>query len=319
MAKTKPVDCSPDLEKLLADYDLHLKEVRGLTSETRGVYRWGAQRFLRWLGKRRSDASQSGQLIVRAHDVLDFVIEQLRAHAGFGPAWRKSLCSETRSFLRYLYWREIVGQDLSLLVPTVSGWRLSSLPRHISWNQVRMLLDSVGVSTPLGKRDKALLAAVALLGLRNQEVRTLKLDQIDWRAGEIRLPHTKTGRERVLPLSDEVGKLLADYLLHGRPRADFPYVFLRHRPRPGPISDRHMIAQIVRKRLKHAGIEAPCRRRGAYLLRHSLATHLVNARVPIKHIADVLGHASIDTTAIYTKVATTSLSEVALPFPGGVA
>jgi len=318
MSNTTPGDRSLDLEKLLADYGLHLQEVRGLACETREAYRGSAQRFLRWLGSKRSEADQSGQLIFPGHDVLDFVTEQLQAHAGFSRSWRKRLCSETRSFLRYLQWRGIVCEDLALLVPTVPCWRLSSMPRHLSWDQVRTLLERVDVSEPVGKRDKALLATIALLGLRNQEARTLKLDQIAWRAGEIRLPQTKAGRERVLPLSDEVGRLLADYLLHGRPRIDLPYVFLRHKSPLGPISDRHTIARIVCKRIRLAGIDAPSRR-GAYLLRHSLATRLVNARVSIKQIADVLGHASIDTTAIYTKVATTSLTEVALPFPGGVA
>jgi len=75
------------------------------------------------------------------------------------------------------------------------------------------------------------------------------------------------------------------------------------------------VGDIVKKHLLRAGIQAS--NRGAHLLRHSLATRMVNQAVPIKQIADMLGHASIDTTAIYTKVDTTHLAAVALPFPGG--
>ena len=92
-------------------------------------------------------------------------------------------------------------------------------------------------------------------------------------------------------------------------------IFLRHGPRQGPINTANTIIWIVRRHLISAGLEH--RRGGAHMLRHSLATRMVNAGVPIKSVADVLGHASIDTTAIYTKVDMTTLATVALPFPGG--
>ena len=126
---------------------------------------------------------------------------------------------------------------------------------------------------------------------------------------------TKTRRERVLPLPGAVGAAIADYLLRGRPRISFPQVFLRHKAPLGPLTSTHGIGNIIGKHLLRAGIPSSCR--GAHLLRHSLATRMVNQAVPIKQIADMLGHTSIDTTAIYTKVDTTNLKAVALPFPGG--
>jgi len=164
-------------------------------------------------------------------------------------------------------------------------------------------------------RDRAILLLIAGLGLRSQEVRTLEPGHIDWRRGELRLPRTKSRRERVLPLPQEIGAAVADYLLHGRPPLDIPCVFVRHRAPQGPLESGGSVAGIIRRHLKRAGIDAPSR--GSRLLRHSLATRMVNAGVPIKEIADVLGHVSIDTTAIYTKVDVRSLAGVALPFPGG--
>jgi site-specific recombinase XerD len=244
---------------------------------------------------------------------LDFITDL----AGLNPSgsWRYNLCSLTRGFLRYLRWEGIVEVDLDRVVPTLHHWRLQALPRHLPWEEVQAVIDSVDTSTPLGLRDKAVLVLIATLGLRNQEVRNLQLDDIRWRAGEIRLAETKSRRERALPLPEEVGAAIADYVLHGRPRVPAPHIFMRHRAPQGPITSTHGIADIVRKHLRRAGVRAPSW--GAHVLRHSLATRMVKEGVAIKQIADVLGHANIDTTAIYTKVDTRSLSAVALPFPGG--
>jgi site-specific recombinase XerD len=180
---------------------------------------------------------------------------------------------------------------------------------------VQAVIESVDTSTSSGLRDKAVLVLIATLGLRNQEVRNLQLDDIRWRAAEIRLAETKSRRERALPLPQQVGEAIAEYVMHGRPALDVPHVFVRHRAPQGPITSTHGIGDIVRNHLRRAGIRAPSY--GAHVLRHSLATRMVNQGVAIKQIADVLGHASIDTTAIYTKVDRRRLSAVALPFPRG--
>ena len=143
----------------------------------------------------------------------------------------------------------------------------------------------------------------------------MQLADIFWRTAEIRLRKTKNRRERMLPLPREVGAAIAGYLLRGRPRSGTPEVFLRHLTPVGPITSTHGVGDIVKKHLRRTGIRAS--NHGAHLLRHSLATRMVNQSVPIKQIADMLGHSSIDTTAIYTKVDTTHLAAVALPFPGG--
>jgi site-specific recombinase XerD len=185
----------------------------------------------------------------------------------------------------------------------------------LAWEDVHKLVDSVDISKPVGLRDRAVLLLIATTGMRNQEVRCLQVKDIVWRTAEIRLRKTKTRRERVLPLTGEAGSAIADYLLRGRPRIGAPEVFLRHFTPAGPITTTHGIGDIVKKHLRRAGIHASSR--GAHLLRHSLATRMVNQSVPIKQIADMLGHTSIDTTAIYTKVNTANLAAVALPFPGG--
>lgn len=116
------------------------------------------------------------------------------------------------------------------------------------------------------------------------------------------------------PLLEETGAALAD-ILRARPNVESPYLFLPFTPPVGPFKCTSPVSGIVRKRLRHGGVELG-RIGGAHLLRHSLATQFVRARRPINEVADLLGHRS---TALYVKVAASQLAEVALPFPGGVA
>jgi integrase len=192
------------------------------------------------------------------------------------------------------------------------------LPPRLSWDDVRRAIDAIGTATPIDIRDRAVLLLLATTGIRNGELRALQLQDIDWRAGEVFLRRTKGKRDRVVPLLDETGAALADYILRARPKINSPYLFLSFTPPGGPFKLAASISRIVRKRLQRGGVELG-RIAGAHLLRHSLATQLVERRRPINEVADLLGHQSINTTALYVKVAASQLAEVALPFLGGAA
>jgi len=295
---------------LLLRYKSNLENIRGLAPATIFHYLRGARRLLEWLRDKRGNKAV-GELT--GPDVLDFISDRIALYDS--PAWRRHLCGETRSFLRFLLWEGITDVDLARVVPKVRKYRLSTVPRHLPWEKVQELINSIATDHPEGKRDKAILTLLACLGMRSGEVRGLTFGQINWRRAEIRLPKTKSCKERVLPLSQEVGDALSDYILNGRPAIDVPQVFLRHRAPQGPFQTHGSIKSIVGRCLERAGMDAPVW--GPHLLRHSLATRMVNNGVPIKDISDVLGHASIDTTAIYTKVDVVHLAAVALPFPGG--
>ena len=229
---------------------------------------------------------------------------------------RSSTTSYTRTFLRFLRWSDLNSQDLARFVPRTPCWRLAHLPPRLPWEDVRRAIDAIDVTTPSGVRDRALLLLLATTGLRNKELRSLELQDIRWRAAEVLVRRTKARRDRVVPLLQEAGEALADYILHARPRIDSQRVFLCNVPPVGPFKSSSPISRIVRSRLERSGIELS-RVAGAHLVRHSLATQLVSQRRPINEVADLLGHRSIDTTAIYVKVALPQLADVALPFPGG--
>jgi len=309
LPRVESMESADPFEPILSQYDWHLNKVRGMTEVSRCIYVKFARRLLGWYRSRHGDRPLSELTGV---DVVGFVSELAPLHPS--SSWRNNLCSLTRVFLRYLRWEGALKVDLDRVVPKLPFWRLSTVPRHLPWKEVRELVDSVDTSKRGGLRDKAVLLLLATLGLRRQEVCRLELGHIDWRVGEIRLKETKSRRERVLPLTHEMGAALANYVLHERPLLAVPQLFLSNRAPHAPIFPR-AIGSIVTRCLRCAGIQAPSY--GAHLLRHSLATRLVNEGVPVKQIADLLGHASINTTAIYAKVNTMTLSAVALPFPGG--
>ena len=182
---------------------------------------------------------------------------------------------------------------------------------------MRRAIVAINTATPTGVRNRARLLLLATTGLRNKELRSLELRDIHWRAGEVLVRRTKARRDRVVPLLQDAGAALAEYVLHARPKSDSRRVFLQHIPAVRPIDESTVISRIVRSALERGGIELPSVA-GAHLVRHSLATQLVQHKRPINEVADLLGHRSIDTTAIYVKVALPQLAGVALPFPGGV-
>jgi len=305
----KPPQHDPD-RPLLADYLQHLRVIRGLHPRTCEGLVLTARRILVW---QKQHLSGTPLCALVAKHVLDMTRDMLSGCRS--DAARSSTTAHMRSFLRYLYWASLNARDLAQFVPKTPCWRQAHLPSRLAWEDVQRTIDAIEPTTPSGMRDRAMLLLLATTGLRNRELRELELGDIRWRAGELVLRHTKGHRDRVVPLLEETGAALAQYVLNARPLTTERRVFLSCVAPVRAFCNSSSISRIVRARLEHASI--PIQRGGAHLLRHSLATRLVEQRRPIKEVADLLGHRNIDTTSIYVKVAVTQLAEVALPFPGG--
>lgn len=298
---------------LLAAYLDHLRKVRGLETKTCEGLLLAARRILVWYNDRVSGqplAAMTGEHVLA-------LVEHLLSLSS-NDYTRSSVTSNVRSFLRFLQWSDLNSQDLARFVPRTPCWRLAHLPPRLPWEDIRRVIDGIDVTTPSGVRDRALLLLLATTGMRNKELRLLELQDIRWRTAEVLVRRTKARRDRVVPLLQEAGEALAAYVLHARPKIDSQRVFLCYVPPIGPFKSSSPISRIVRSRLERSGV-ALSRVAGAHLVRHSLATQLVRQQRPINEVADLLGHRSIDTTAIYVKVALPQLVDVALPFPGGAA
>ena len=295
-------------QQLIREYAQFLLEERRLSWQSVDPWRLFARRFL-------SDTFGAGPLKlskVRAPDVTAFVQRHAHRH---GPSHAKKLVAATRSFLRYLYYRGLVATDLSLAVPKVARWSLSTLPKHLAAEQVRQVLRHCDRSTPLGRRNYAILLLLARLGLRAGEVVHLNLEDLDWENARIQVCG-KGGKWVQLPLPADVARAIARYLHHDRPRCACRRVFLRDYAPIGGFQRSIAIAKIVACALAKAGIVSA--RKGAHLLRHSLATDMLRKGASLDEIGEVLRHKSPDSTAIYAKVDLNALKALALPWPGGV-
>jgi site-specific recombinase XerD len=218
-----------------------------------------------------------------------------------------------RKFLRYLWLQKIVPGDLSLYLPQVKFQRRHPIPSVWRQEDVEALLAAVDRGSALGKRDYAILILVTRLGLRAGEIRTLKLEHIHWEQAEIELFQPKTKKIVLLPLSEEVGQVLIDYIRNGRPPITCREVFVRHLAPFEPFSDCNNLHHIVSAYRKKAHIPAEIpNRQGLHSLRSTLATRLLEQGTPLETIAAILGHSSQETTRIYTKVDLESLRAAAL-------
>lgn len=246
---------------------------------------------------------------VRPPDITHFVLRYART---MSPARAKLLTGALRSYFRFLYLRAEITTDLAAVVPTVPGWRLTSVPKSIDPPQVEVLLKSCNRRTPTGRRDYAILLLLARLGLRGGEVTGMTLDDIDWEVGEL-VVRGKGPRQDCLPIPKDVGEALVAYLRDGRPRCASRHVFLTSR---APVHElRRAVGAIVQRAVTRAGIDAP--HKGSHLLRHSLAVRMLQRGASLGEIGDILRHRHLDTTAIYAKVDLNALRSLAQPWPGG--
>jgi site-specific recombinase XerD len=197
----------------------------------------------------------------------------------------------------------------------VARWSLSSLPKHLPAAAVQRVLESCDLETSTGRRNHAILLLLARPGLRAGEVVRLNLEDIDWDNARITICG-KGGHRAQLLLPIDVGQAIAGYLHRDRPRCSCRSLFIRdYAPLLGlgyPVS----IAKIVKCALKKTGVESA--RKGAHLLRHSLATDMLRKGASLEEIGEVLRHKSPGSTAIYAKVKLDALKPLALRWPGGV-
>jgi site-specific recombinase XerD len=220
-----------------------------------------------------------------------------------------------RSFLRYLQQRGKISADLATAVPTVANWRRTDMPRTITPEQVEQLLADCNTATPAGRRDHAILLLLARLGLRSSEVVTMRLDDIDWETGSF-IVRGKGSRREPMPLPEDVGRGLADYLADGRPVCASRRVFIRLQAPYRGFKSSCAICDVVKRALARAGIDAPFK--GAHLLRHSLATRMLRSGASLAEIGELLRHERLETTQIYAKLDLGALRSLAQPWPGGV-
>lgn len=288
-------------EELMGSFRRFLLVERGLVPGTVRGYVDRARRFVVGLGP-------AGLGDMTPAEVTAAV---LRESTAVSVSATHNYVASLRAFLRFCFLEGLVDRDLSEAALPVTGRRRSSLPRGIAKHEANALLASCDRRTAIGRRDYALIITLLRLGLRRGEVAGLRLDDIDWRAGEL-VVVGKGGRRDRLPLPEDVGGAIAAYLRRGRPASDRREVFLRARAPFEPMAS-GTVASTVRRACRRAGVPEV----GAHRLRHTAACDMAAAQVPLPQIAQVLRHRSLQSTAIYARVDLDRLRALARPWPGG--
>jgi len=292
------------VEVLLADYREYLAVERGLTVDTIEGYVLALRPFLD--GRlRASDELDLGGL--GAADVVAFVLERC---PGQSRGAARMTVTALRSLLRFLHLRGLIAGPLAEAVPSAASWRLSGLPRALEPEQLEALLGSCDRDAPTGRRDYAVLVMLARLGLRAGEVAALRLEDVDWRAGELRIVGKGRRTER-LPLPADVGAAIVAYLQAGRPATalDRSLIVRVRAPHEGLTTGG--VTQIVFAAAQRAGL-GPLH---SHRLRHTAATQMLRAGASLEEIGQVLRHRQALTTAIYAKVDRDALRQLARPWP----
>jgi len=275
-------------------------EVRGASAATRRSYASDLLQLLEWLAARGLAVDELGRRTVRAFSA-DL------GRRGYAPATLARKLSTLRGLCRFLTERGVLAADPARLLP--GPRRRRRLPRVLSLREVEALLAAAGGTEPLELRDRALLELLYGCGLRSQEVVSLTVADTKILQAQL-IVHGKGGRMRVVPLGEEGAESVRRYLERGRGRLvspesgpGEPALLLSRGGRRLLTSD---IRRLVVKYCRRAGIDAA----SPHMLRHAYATHMLERGADLRAIQELLGHASVSTTQVYTHVSGAHLRRV---------
>jgi integrase/recombinase XerD len=298
-----PSDQQPSerYEALVLDFLAHLEFERGLSRNTLSAYRTDLLQFGRFLAERDRDAT-----VAEASDLSDFLAELAQGNGrppcSTATIHRKAAC--LRSFYRHLRREEAIEDDPAARLETPRRGR--KLPEVLSYAEVQRLLAQPRGDDPVTHRDRALLELMYASGLRASETISLDLSDVDLEHGIVRA-RGKGSKERLVPVGAKAVAAVRVYLASGRPRLlrdhDERQLFLNFRG--GPLT-RQGLYKIVLRHAKAAGLGE---RMSPHTLRHSFATHLLTGGCDLRSVQEMLGHADLSTTQLYTHLSGEELKE----------
>lgn len=302
----KTIASFSDQEKLLEAFRQHLLITQGLAARTCAARVFYVRPFLQQ--RRRSKSQRLALQQLEPEDLLNYV---LKRSAQDSSSRLQAVALALRSFGRFLQLSRSSARALTSALPRIASRGRSCLSDYLTPKQLETLIGSIDTNGARGKRNYAIILCLARLGLRAGEVAALTLEQIQWRTSVIRLGGGKGRRERQMPLPQDVGRAIADYLRQWKRPGHTRRIFCTLETGKGLCST--AISQVVLRALQRAGIQTP--RPGAHVLRRTLASHLVQSGVSLKAVADLLGHRCLDTTRLYASVDLAMLRKVSKPWP----
>jgi site-specific recombinase XerD len=294
-----------DQKRLIDRYEAFCSRNRNMAVSTLRMRRTHIVKFLHFL------RSRGVRKMTKIKPVLlsDFIA----SCAHLKPHTLATIGTSLRSLFQFFCAEGITSGNITSYVPHVRYYNHARIPTVWKQQQVDAILNAVDRGSPIGKRDYAILLLAARLGIRSGDIRTLRLDHLRWDDARIEFNQSKTKQPLSLPMTEEIGNALIDYLQHGRPITNSREVFLRHRAPFESFGDRSSLHYIITLYRRRAGITLPKQsRQGMHSLRYSLASRLLDAGTPLDTISSILGHVSPESTYNYTKVNINALRKAAI-------
>jgi len=233
----------------------------------------------------------------------------------YSPSMITQLLSLLKGFLSYLFGVGVIRENLAIFVPKGTYRSDAKLPTTYSNSEIELLLSSINRASPVGKRNYAVVLLITHLGLRAGDIAKLEFKDLDWDRCLISILQQKTKEPLVLPLSNDLGEAIIDYLKYGRPQSDAKEVFLTASAPFRPFFNGGGVCSIVRECFNRSGIKPDGRKRGSHSLRFSLGKRLLEAKTPLPIISAIYGHASSETTMRYIGIDQQALRQCALEVP----
>lgn len=227
------------------------------------------------------------------------------------------ICS-MRAFFRFLLEAGEIQIDFAAKTPMVQARKQTRIPSVWTTEELRQLIEVIDRGSPKGKRDYAIILLACCLGMRCTDIKNLKMENFHWEEKKLVFTQSKTKTPLSLPLTQEVGWAVIDYLKHGRPKIACPYIFVRHLAPFTTFAEGDHLTQLIKRYMELARLPTLKKRRGMHSLRHTMASVLLEKDTPLSIISDILGHADADSTAVYLKVDIKKLKECALSFEEGL-
>lgn len=288
------MNCPPQFEYLYHVFISHCQN-SGLSSATVHTNKYHCLLFLNYLSKKN---------IKSINDMhYSDIDEYLRSIQKYSIKHRGTILYVLKKFLICLFESDLICKNYALLMPSIHVPRNGRIPHSWTKEEIQKILDSVDREDPAGKRDYAMILMTAKLGLRVGDIRNLRLHNIDWENKKISIIISKTKQILELPLLEDIGWAIIDYLKNGRPKTDSDRLFVRHKAPFTAFGDTSNFSKLLIKYIRKAGINIEDNHpHGFHSLRNALAKNMLESGAPLPVISETLGHTNINTTSIYLKI-----------------
>lgn len=252
-------------------------------------------------------SNEIDKLPLATHDIVRKYCDTLGVYSTTTSA---GISRNIRNMFVYLKIHNMLDEDFSVDIPIFKNTRGEKLPEKFTSEEVTKIISVIDKNNPIGKRDYAIVLTAVRLGLRSGDVTKLKFSSLDWTKKELRIKQQKTGVFLTLPLPDDVGWAIIDYIKNGRPCSDSEYVFVSHN---APFQQLTRYTNYVSAYMRKAGIYSAGRKKlGMHTLRKTLATSMLEKDVPVTIIAQTLGHSDLNSVGSYIRISTTLLKKCAM-------